>query len=181
MLAVVCLSVPFYNRDKMNPMIGFIMVICGFILLFFALISTANYLGTNYAAWLKRYNEAASITRASNLASFIVKMNSEQARLFSTSRLNIEIIPSTQISPAYLVRLGSELVPINFIDDFLASGTDEELIATSAYTDSRQGDYAKAVTRWLEQQDLCQPHGPNTPAKWINGGREAAYKAFGFE
>ena len=152
------------------------LVIVGLILLFFATVAAAEWIvdhvGGSLSQFSYRVNQAKAITPDSEILKELARLQPYQAEIWLKRSTAMVFTPGIA-GPTMFFDVDGELVPTDFVTDFL-NKSEEYLLPIRTYSEGSQGrKWAHAITEFFVKRGLARPAVGNLPAKWTYGYADA--------
>jgi hypothetical protein len=168
LVAVLALAVA-WRQPNLPDWLKTVLIWSGFILLFFALITLANWMAEAYTSRVNNLQEARSKTERVELLKIIAKMTPDQVQVIEHWTPVVEVLVGTTTGPVFQLKTHSGTVPMAFVSEFLDAGTEFNLAAVRSWPDKTIGRrYAQEVTDFLIYLGFAAPAAGNQAARWVD-------------
>ena len=165
-----------YHGEKLPEWLRAFCVFSGLICGIFAVLSTANWLAYNVAERVGDYNrahmlnpEVALADRRLLLVEKIASMPADRIATLAAFAMPITEFIGGNLGPIPALRVGEGNVPMFFVAKFWEMSTDEYLVPVRTFaSETKERQWAEALTAYLCNFGLALPAAGNNPAKWVN-------------
>jgi hypothetical protein len=174
-LVVVFLLIA-YHGEKLPEWLRAFFVFAGLICGVFGILSTANWLAYNVAERVGDYNrahmlspEVALADRRLQLVERISNMPADRIATLAAFAMPITEFIGGNLGPIPALRVGEGNVPMFFVAKFWEMSTDEYLVPVRTFaSETKERQWAEALTAYLCNFGLALPAAGNNPAKWTS-------------
>ena len=164
------------DASKLPDWLRFGVATVGVIFAFAGVLSGVNWLTYNVTARAEEMQRARALTpeiqladRRLQLVERIANMPSDRIATLAAFAMPITEFIGGNLGPIPALRVGEGNVPMWFVAKFWEMSTDTHLVPVSTWnSETRERQWAEALTNYLINFGLASPAAGNNPAKWTS-------------
>ena len=164
------------DASKLPDWLRFGVATVGVIFAFAGVLSGVNWLTYNVTARAEEMQRARALTPEIQLADRrlllvekIASMPADRIATLAAFAMPITEFIGGNLGPIPALRVGEGNVPMWFVSKFWTMSTDEYLVPIRTWnSETRERQWAEALTNYLINFGLASPAAGNNPAKWVN-------------
>ena len=164
------------DASKLPDWLRFGVATVGVIFAFAGVLSGVNWLTYNVTARAEEMQRARALTPEIQLADRrlllvekIASMPQDRIATLAAFAMPIVEFVGGSIGPIPMMRVGEGSVPMWFVSKFWTMSTDEYLVPVRTWnSETKERQWAEALTNYLCNFGLALPAAGNNPAKWTS-------------